>query len=486
MDNIRIKFYSMCAVLLTVITCTSCCIDGSDASYTGFGEVYEIDLAPGFRYTYTPIYPSDLDVTTSIHKCESGVNASVNNGTVTISVRDTVTSGSYDVVVMAHTDTAGIEQTSYQHIRINVIEGLSVSGSINNIILDDSISFEPTGTSGMGQVSWSIKPGTSLPDGLTFEDGRIHGEPTSAGKHTISLTANSMGQKKDLVVSFMVYNRIVDNGDESIFSYGNIVSSTPITQTDNDLDVVWHIVDGVLPDGFSLNSATGVVSGKSTTLQSSIVTIRGTTGTGIVPQQTIDKTITILSEPDITLTAGPSGVAYLYTHEGAGDRTLQMDDISGTSDITWSVEGLSGVSVSQTGLITYSDRTPTGAFTVKVTTAYGQVESRTISVVNENRGIINGPDRLSAITGEESNATVYSNIDGTWSIDGTIPQSVSLDIDDGGRITLYSDIACDAFEADIVLTSAGGQVLTLTMTFQVINDLVFNNNPTNGVIAYEV
>ena len=39
----------------------------SNAAIEGdYGEVCEIDLAPGFSYTYTPTYPADLDVTTTI------------------------------------------------------------------------------------------------------------------------------------------------------------------------------------------------------------------------------------------------------------------------------------------------------------------------------------------------------------------------------------------------------------------------------------
>ena len=480
------KIVTVCVIMALIGTCLVSCTDESDAAYAGFGEIYVIDLAPGFKYTYTPTYPDDLDVVTTIHMCEQGVTATVKNGTVTIQVKDSVLTGSYDVILKAYTDTDGVPQTAYQHIRINVVKGLSVSGSINNIVLGTTLDFTPTGTSGMGDVQWSVKEGTSLPDGLSLIDGKVVGSPTTVGLKTLNLVGSCKGETKDLTIRFTVYNVILDNDDEVVFSHGNNVSSTPITQTGNDLKVTWRLSSGTLPEGFSLNTHNGVVSGRSTVYQSTTVTILGCTDTSIEPYQEITKDITIRSEPDITMYGGPSSTDSVYTYVGAGDRTIDMSIDDGTSPVTWSVSGLEGVSIDQNGVVTYSDETPTGTFIVSVSSEYGQVESKSISIISEVEGIISGNDMLAARAGAANSTTVTCNLNGTWSISGDLPDGVSLEISQNGKITLSSADVVDPFTADVVLTTLGGQVIVKEMTFKVINSLVFKNTPTNGVIAYEV
>lgn len=482
------KIIAACATFLFLATCFTVCTQNADATYEeNYGKVYEIDLAPGFTYTYTPKYPGDLTVTTTLDKYESsGITASVSNGTVTISVKNGVTSGSYDAIVKATTNTAGITQTAYQHIRINVVQGLSVSGSVNNIILGQSVNFTPNGTSAMGQVTWKVKDGTTLPSGLVLSNGKITGTPTKVGMHTISLTATAKGETKDLVINFTAYNVIKDNADETIFSHGNNVSSTKINQTGNDLNVTWRVKSGTMPSGFTLSANTGVISGKSTELKTTVITIEGTTGSDITPKQTVEKKITIISENDIELTAGPGSTGALLTFPGAGDRYLQMDTITGTSAVTWSVSGLTGVSIDQNGKITYKDTTPTGKFTVTATTANKQTESKEINIRNEAKGAITGESSISCIAGNSVSVVYTCNVSGTWSVDkSSVPSDVTITLDNG-KLTLSSQKACNAFDVKIILTTKAGQTMSKTVTCHIVNGLIFTTVPTNGAIAYEV
>lgn len=209
----KISAHSAAILAVLLLLCAAIAVlpvsDKSDAAYTGYGTIYEIDLAPGFSYTYTPTYPSDLTVTTVIDKYEStGINASMSGKTLSVTVKDGITSGSYDIILKATSSTGGIDQNAYQHIRINVVSGLSVSGTIPDVILGNSINFTPTGTSSMGPVTWAVKSGTVLPAGLTFSNGSLSGTPTTLGLNTVSLTATAAGESKDLVLSFHVYNAL--------------------------------------------------------------------------------------------------------------------------------------------------------------------------------------------------------------------------------------------------------------------------------------
>lgn len=216
----KISAHSATILAVLLLLCAAIAVlpisDKSDATYTGYGTIYEIDLAPGFSYSYTPTYPSDLTVTTSIEKYEStGINASLSNKTLSVTVKDGITSGSYDIILKATSSTGGIDQVSYQHIRINVVSGLSVSGSIDNIVLGDSISFTPSGSSGMGDVAWSVKTGTSLPAGLTFVNGTLSGTPTTLGTNTVYLTASAAGETQDLTLTFTVYSALTPTNTPS-------------------------------------------------------------------------------------------------------------------------------------------------------------------------------------------------------------------------------------------------------------------------------
>lgn len=456
----------------------------SDAAISGsYGEVYEIDLAPGFSYSYTPTYPSDLTVTTTIHDYESeGISASMSGSTLNVSVKDGVSSGSYDLILKATSSTGGISQTAYQHIRFNIVSGLTIAPSqvINDIIKGASVNFTPSASSGMGDVTWTVKTGTQLPAGLSFSNGKVTGTPTKVGQNTVSLTATAHGESKDLVVTFTVYNVIVGGSAETIFSNGGTVSSTPITQTGSDLGVTWAVTGGTLPSGFSLNKNTGVVSGSSTTLQEVTVTLTGTAANG--PSQTATKQLTIRSEPKVAVSA-PSDTVYV-----AGvQKTLQLSSTSGTSDVTWSVSQKDGVSISQSGVLTVLPSATSGSVTVTAETAYGGTAAKQISIVKESTAAVSGGDILGATAGTPATADFTCNVAGTWSVDdGNVPVGVTVSIDQTGKLTLSGSAPGDSFTVTVQLTTAAGQVAEKEVTCQIVSQLIFNTEPSVGMIAYEV
>lgn len=457
--------------------------DGSDAAIEGdYGEVYEIDLAPGFSYRYTPTYPADLDVTTSILEYESeGIDASIEGSTITVSVKNGITSGSYDLIVKAETNTGGLSQTAYQHFRFNIVSGLVVAPDqvINDIIKGASVNFTPQASSGMDTVTWSVKG--ELPDGLEFDGSTVTGTPTQVGLNTLTLTASAKGQTQDLTITFTVYNVIVDNGDETIFSNGNSVSSTAIQQTGDDLGVTWAVTGGSLPDGFSLDPATGIVSGSSTILQEVTVTITGTAANG--PAQSITKDITIRSEPAIEIT----GESSVITYAGAPEKTLQLSATQGTSAVTWSVSSAAGVSIDQSGLLTVTADAVTGNVTVTVQTAYGGSDTFEVSIVKEDAASIGGSDTLTAKAGEPATGAYTCGVAGTWSVDASgAPVGATVEISELGVLSLSGSSPTEPFEVTITLTTAGGQEVQKTVTCQIVSALIFNDVPTNGLIIVEV
>lgn len=475
---------SIVAMLAIVGSVTVMLGNESNAAYSAsYGEIYEIDLAPGFSYTYTPSYPADLDVTTSIEKYESaGITASINSGkTLSVTVNSGVTSGSYDLILKATTSTGGLSQTAYQHIRFNIVSGLTVAPGqvINDIIKGATIDFTPQATSDMGSVTWTVNG--SLPAGLSFSGGKVTGTPTQVGTNTISLTASARGEAKNLEISFTVYNVIVGGSAETIFSNGNAVSSAAIAQTGSDLGVTWNVTSGTLPSGFTLNSTTGVVSGSSTTLQETVVTITGTAANG--PVQTTTKEITIRSEPAIQI----SGDASAITYPDADPVEVQLSATSGTSAVTWSVSSATGVTIDQTGKLRIANTASAGSVTVTATTAYGGSNTHVVTISREAAGTITGSDTLNAIAGTPNTADFTCNVaGGTWdvNIDG-VPAGVSVTIDQDGKVSVSSAAPTEAFSFTITYTTPGDQQISKTVSSQVIPKLIFDTVPSNGLVVIE-
>jgi hypothetical protein len=490
---------TMIAVLMTAVIATSSVAVFSSGSVNAaysqdYGTVYNIDIAPGFSYTYTPAYPSDLSVTTTIEKYESaGIDASVSNNTLTVSVKNGITAGSFDLVLKASTATAGLTQTAYQHIRFSIVDTLSVSGSINNTVQGFSINFTPAGSSGMGAVIWTVKTGTSLPAGLSLSGGKITGIPTTVGTQTVSLTATAAGETKDLVISFIVYNIIVGGTAETIFSTGNTVSSAVISQiTSGDatanLTVSWSVKTGTIPTGFSLDPSTGVISGSSTANQESVVVIEGKTS-GVTPSQSTIKTITVRSEPAMTVSSDESTV---ITYTGnTTDKTLQMTTASGTSAIVWSVlPTLTGVSIDQSGVLKVTGAaavTSGTAVTVTATSAYGQTSTKVITIIVEDITSISGASSFAALAGTPGTTAFTAGEDVTWGVDTTnVPVGTTVAIDQYGVLTLSGNNPTSAFTVTVTATTSGGQVLTTEVTCQTVSQLIFTNVPANGVVVYEI
>ncbi len=178
-----------------------------------YGNPTNIEIAPGMRYTWTPTWPSDLNPTLSIEVQKSGslsgtdVNiASISSGkTLIVNIPSDASAGTvYHVVMKAQTTNP--TQTNYTYITFTVTDNLSVSGSQANIVAGGSVNMTPTAT-GMGDVTWAVTSGHSLPTGLSLDaaTGKVTGTISTAGTYTIYLTAtSSYGETADLVVTFKV------------------------------------------------------------------------------------------------------------------------------------------------------------------------------------------------------------------------------------------------------------------------------------------
>lgn len=209
-----------------------------------------------------------------------------------------------------------------------------------------------------------------------------------------------------------------------------VAYSVQLAATNGTSPFTWAVSAGALPPGLNLSSAGGLLSGTPTAAGSYPFTVQIVDASG----QTASKAVTLViaAAPSLTFAPDPGEVAVAYS---------QQPTVSGgTAPFTWAVTAGSlpaGVSInSATGLIS---GTPTAAgtfsVTVAVTDSFGQVASKTVSVVIVAQPTLTFSTPSAAQVGV-SYTTAFDVTGGTlpltWSISaGTLPPGLALDASTG-------------------------------------------------------
>jgi hypothetical protein len=136
---------------------------------------------------------------------------------------------------------------------------------------------------GTAPIIWSITDG-NLPNGLTLDPvtGVISGIPATADIFTFTVKAENTGgsNNKHLSITItatavapVITTTTLPNGATGI-EYAATLKAT------GTASIIWSITDGALPNGLSLNTATGVLSGKPATIGTFTFTVKATNSVG--------------------------------------------------------------------------------------------------------------------------------------------------------------------------------------------------------------
>ena len=179
---------------------------------------------------------------------------------------------------------------------------------------------------------WSITNGI-LPTGLTLdnETGEISGTPTESGSFDITVKVeNACGEATKVINIGSCAKPVITSGDIE-FVVGESSSET-LTYT-GSTPGTWSIVLGILPNGLSLNSTTGEISGTSTQTGSFNIIFKVTNACGEATK-TIHISVQITSSTSV-FTASQTSINP-GTNGGETDITIvsQVDDI----DVGWTYE----------------------------------------------------------------------------------------------------------------------------------------------------
>lgn len=228
-------------------------------------------------------------------------------------------------------------------------------------------------TGGAGApYTWS-DPGNTLPPGLSLStvsnNGQVTGTPTTPGTYSVTLVVKDMTNTRQDTTTFkwtIAYPPIViSKQTNQTDTVGQPSPGLTITASGGDGNYTYS-AGNTLPAGLTLNSSTGVISGKATTLGTSAVTISVRDGHGNTDSTSFSWAV--VAKPT-TSTPNPG------TNSISSSVSLAVPGTCPNSPCSYSISGQpTGLTIDSTGTIVGvvggSPKTYTG-ITVQVTDADG-------------------------------------------------------------------------------------------------------------------
>jgi hypothetical protein len=206
--------------------------------------------------------------------------------------------------------------------------------------------------------------------------------------------------------------------------------SDQLTVTGGTSPYTWSVSDGSLPDGITLDPASGALSGTPTTAGSYSFTVAVTDSTGMTATQLVS--LTIIPGPPVTSPAPPEGELYAYYD-------YFLTATGGTGDYSWSVSSgslPSGLDLYPWGEIYGLPDTPGSyAFTIQVTDTAGGVASEPVTLVIADDPTLNfaAPPlgQVNAAYSDDLSVGLAGGVSPyTWYlVDGDLPPGISLSTD---------------------------------------------------------
>ena len=276
------------------------------------------------------------------------------------------------------TDAAG--QSAAQATSLTIVAGPSLSfaappdGEVGAVY-----SHTLTVTGGTAPYTWTVSSG-SLPGGITLDaaTGKLSGTPTTAGTSSFTITVtddNAQTATQDTSLTIIAgpslsFPAPPDGEVGADYSY-------TLTASGGTGPYTWTVSSGTLPDGITLDAATGKLSGTPTAAGKATFTITVTDANHQTATQ--DTSLTIIAGPSLSFPAPPPGqigTAYSDTLTASG----------GTGPYTWTVSAGDlprGITLDDdTGTLAGTPgEAGTFTFTIKVTDANHQTATQDTTLV---------------------------------------------------------------------------------------------------------
>ena len=362
---------------------------------------------------------------------------------------------------------------------------MTVSDTVTDATVGDNYNAAVIPSGGTGPYSFAVASG-NLPDGLSLDpqSGTISGIPATAGTYTASVQVTDSSSPSPDVATDILSITIRAPGPLTITTttlpdaamsaaYGQQIVATGGTGGDS-----FAITNGALPDGLSLDPATGIISGTPTGTGSTSCTVTVTDSATPTPDTaSVDLTLTTDAAPALTVPATPlpDGVqSFAYSQI--------LTATGGTPPYTWSVSSGAlpdGLSLDPNSGIISGTPTGTGSpsFTVEVTdsaspTPQTATQTLTLTVDPTSPLAVTTSMLGSATQGSPYTATLDSNggtAPGTWSIaSGSLPDGLALDSATGVISGTPTGFGTSSFTVEATDSSTPAQTATKALSLEVM------------------
>lgn len=425
----------------------------------------------------------------------------INSASGEVSGTPTV-AGTFESARITLTDNLGnITQTPLISVEIAAI--LTISGSYatsatRNIAYP---TFSPAVAGGFSPRTYSISAG-ALPAGLTLDpsNGAISGTPTAQGSFTATLRVTDA----DGNFAEMAFNLDV-SGDMAMTGGVPARGTTTVAFTGDTLGVTggtspytWSVQSGALPNGVTLNTATGDLSGTPTVAGTFNFTIRVTDAAGGWVQNAFSTVVAAFPTLTGNLPDDTRTTTYSASLSRAGGHAPYAFDLSaGTLPTGLSINATTGAI---TGTATVS---ATSNFTVRVTDDAGNVATSAQSITIYDPVAFTGGYTLDGEVSDPYSSNGLGTTGGkapiSWSLaGGTLPPGTTLNAGTGA-IT-GTPTTAGTYSFTIRASDALGFAPTLDQEIQILarvgitGDYVANAeagvaysddlNPTGGKATY--
>ena len=202
----------------------------------------------------------------------------------------------YEFEVEANTSLGSGAATTSN--RVSTAVDQSVDPGSLNVLAWETFAIEPTSVTAQGatgEITWAISEGI-LPAGLTLNSatGSISGTPTEAGESSVLVTftdENSRQASQRVVFDINEEPTITPASFTVQGTVDEAVATTLPTLRGFNTAVGWSVQSGTLPNGLSLDTETGQITGTPTQSGATSVTLQFEDDEGLIKTQAVSFSI---------------------------------------------------------------------------------------------------------------------------------------------------------------------------------------------------
>ncbi|MGA1670577.1 MAG: putative Ig domain-containing protein, partial [Candidatus Nanopelagicaceae bacterium] len=419
---------------------------------------------------------------------------------------DTVTSDTYTVTIRI-TDENGAIDTHVVVARVN--KAIEISGG-SDIITTEGVSRSSAifgSTFGTGALTYSIKQqdGNQVQSGITISQSGVVTIAETATSETVTVVitvTDAVGATRTASLVITINPPLIINGGSDVLTtFGRADAATAFGYTGGTAPHVFTItrIGGTLPAGITIDSITGIISVAATTpadtytievtitdsvtaVDTALMTIRVNPAIAITGADTVTTTYSIETSTTYVATGGTTA-----SSGGAGVLTFALTSITSSPSLDTSTISIHPTS----GLLTTTETTPAGTYTIVITVSdsLSVTGTKTVRlVVNESVTIANGGD-VTTTFGRAWSSGQFTGTLGTGSRTYQIVRENSgqaypgITISDTGVVRVSDTVPVDTYVMTITLTDSVGDSTTINMTI-VVNETVTLSGGSNILTTY--